>query len=752
MRKAFRWTVLIAGMSLFAPDGFAAEAESSDDTPAEMESDDAPPLAHDFTTYVPTGRATRIEETEAPTIDGLLDEAVWEKAQIIDEFYQLDPDVGQPGTQRTELRILYDRENLYVGIYNFDTEAHLISATNRTRDGNLGVDDSVRIFLDPLNTHRNAYFFEVNAAGARQDALIQNNQEFFKEWNTIWIAKAKIVDDGWIVEMAIPFRDLSYDPSKPDWVFDLFRTVRRTGERIRWSSISAATVTSDISRSGTLTGITDVDSGIGLDLQLFEAARYRFDWRLPKRETFSLRFSGNAFYKITPTLTGTLTVNPDFSDAPLDLRQVNTTRFALFQPETRNFFLQDVAAFEFGGHGFSAEDIYLYQPDNGRPFFSRNIGLANGLPVSIIGGTKLSGEFAGLGVGMLSVVTNGTGLTKRSQVLNVARVTMPIGESKAGIIVTHGDPLGVSQNSVAGGDFQFRDSNFLPGTILQSDLYYQRSFSDTRGDDDSFGGALFLPNEPWGGEAHFKQIGANFYPALGFVNRSAIRQYDGRAVYRRRDLGWRWFDVGTSWYAVTGLDNHLESRENGVFVAINDRASQDEYHLRGYNNFEDVPAPFKIAGSLPVNPGRYSWSNVNLYYQGSNGRPYSVRADVLCCSFYNGSYFRVDLKADLRPGPWLQVAPRYTYTHIDLPTGLINIHLITSDFIFNFTPDMQLFVQVQFDNVSQDFALSLRYRWEYSPGQELFATIGQSAEIPGEPTFLPQSTQMAIRLGHTLRF
>src|SRR5262249_34599102 len=159
-------------------------------------------------------------------------------------------------------------------------------------------------------------------------------------------------------------------------------------------------------------------------------------------------------------------------------------------------------------------------------------------------------------------------------------------------------------------------------------------------------------------------------------------QYDGRLAYRRRDLGWRWADAGTTWYAVTGLNNHLESRENGVFIAVNDNASQDEYHLRAYNNFEDVPAPFRIAGKVPVNSGRYSWNNLNVYYQASNGRPYSVRADIMCCSFYNGDFFRADLRGDLRPGPWLQVAPRYTYTHIDLPTGLVNIHLITSDFIF----------------------------------------------------------------------
>jgi len=734
----------IAAGALFVA---AAPLAAADAEPA----DEAIPPARDIGTYVPTGQATRIEAAEAPTIDGLLGDPVWAKAQVIDEFYQLDPDTGQPGSERTELRILYDQENLYVGIYNFDREAHLISATNRSRDGNLGVDDSVRIYLDPLNTRRNSYFFEVNAAGAKQEALIQNNTDFTKEWNTIWTAKVAIVDDGWIVEMAIPFRNFAYDPTKPDWVFELLRTIKRKGERIRWGMIGAATQFSDITRSGTLTGITDIDSGLGLDVQLFGSLRYRHDWPEPSRQTPSFRLSGNAFYKITPQLTGTLTVNPDFSDAPLDIRQVNTTRFALFQPETRNFFLQDVATFEFGGRGFTSPNNYNYPADNAQPFFSRNIGLANGLPVSIIAGTQLSGEFAGLGVGALSVVTNGTGDTKRSQVLNVARITAPIGESKVGVIVTNGDPTGQSKNTVAGADFQYRDSDFLPGKIFQSDVYYQRSFSDTRGDDDSWGGALTFPNEPWGGEFHFKQVGTNFFPALGFVNRTGIRQYDGRAQYRRRDLGFRWLDVATSWYVVTGLDNHIESRQNGLWIGFNNR-SQDEYYLRVFNDFEDVPATFQIAGKVPVNPGRYTWTNLNGFVQTSNGRPISARMDVFCCSFYNGDYFKVDLKLDIRPNPLIQFMPGYTYTYISLPTGLVNIHLITSDIIFNFTPDMQLFTQLQYDNISEKFALSFRYRWEYEPGQELFVSVGQSAVIPGEPTFVPQSTQAGVRVGRTLRF
>jgi hypothetical protein len=304
---------------------------------------------------------------------------------------------------------------------------------------------------------------------------------------------------------------------------------------------------------------------------------------------------------------------------------------------------------------------------------------------------------------------------------------------------------------VGGADFQYRDSNFLPGKILQSDFFYQRSFSDTRGDDDSFGVALNYPNEPWGLDTRFKQVGTNFFPALGFVNRLGIRQFDGILQNRQRNLlGWRWLDFATSWYFVTDLSNHLESRENGIWTGINFR-SGDQIYVRAFDNYEDVPATFNVAGKVPVPVGRYHWTNGNLSIQTSNARPLTARLDVLCCSFYDGDYLRVDLRTDIRVTALFQVTPRYTYTYIDLPAGLLNIHAISVDFIVSFTPDMQLVNQVQFDNVSERFALSMRYRWEYQPGQELFVSVGQAAFIPGEE-FVPRSTQAVIRLGHTFRF
>lgn len=706
--------------------------------------------ARDFTTYIPTARATRIAISEAPRIDGDLSDPVWQKGEPITEFYQIDPDPGRPASERTDVRILYDDNNLYVYIYCYDRTPNLVRSTSMNRDGNFGGDDTVRVYLDPLNTRRNGYQFVLNPLGGRLDQIIQNNSDFIREWNTIWAGLARRVADGWTAEMAIPFRDLSFDPAKTDWVFDFSREIRHLNQRVRWSAINPATLATDISRSGTLTGISGISQGLGLDVQIFGALRYRFNWQDPQSETKSARLSGNAFYKITPQLTGTLTVNPDFSDAALDLLQVNTTRFNLFLPETRLFFLQDAATFEFGGRGFATSNDYNYPAENGSPFFSRNLGLAGTLPVSLISGLKLSGDYGGFGIGALSVVTNGTGDTKHNQVLSIARVTRPIGQSKAGFMFTNGDPTGRSDNMLVGADFQYLDSNWRPGKVLRSDVFYMRSISSTRGSDDSFGAALYLPNEPIGLETRFKQLGTNFTPALGFVNRLGIRQLDGILQYRRRDLGPRWIDVATSYYLVTDLNNTIQSRENGIWTGISFRTNDDIY-IRGFNTYENVLTPFLVAGRVPVPAGQYQWTNANLYFQTAAARPIFGRLDILCCSFYDGNYLRADLRLDMRPNATFQLAPRYTYTYIDLPGGLLNIHALSTDFIISFSPNMQMVNQLQYDNVSQRFALSLRYRWEYEPGQELFVSIGQAALIPGE-RFVPRSTQATIRLGHTFRY
>jgi len=701
----------------------------------------------------PSIRAVRIDAAEAPVIDGDVSDEAWAKAAVIDDFRQRSPNPYEPASERTVVRILYDQNNLYVCFYNYDSRPDEIVARNMQRDGQVFTSDSVMIYLDPGRTRRNAYNFEISAAGGRADQLELNNTEELTEWNTIFDARARIVDDGWVAEFAIPFKSLSYDATQTTWGFDVGRRIYHKNERVHWSGVNPALFFTDVSQTGDLVGIENVSQGIGLDVQVYGAPRMKQDWRPERSGTgSSVAAGGNAFYKVTPALTDTLTVNPDFSDAPLDIRQVNTTRFSLFTPETRDFFLQDVSAFEFGGRSFG-RSTGDRGSNNGRPFFSRNIGLVQGQQVSLPVGNKVSGQLAGFDVGAFSVVTDRTPTGQGRQALSVARATHPIfAESKFGFVLTNGDPTGLTTNTVGGVDFQYRNSTLFGNKVLQADTLYMRSFSSAAGKDDSAAVSLNFPNEPWSGDVLFKQIGADFTPALGFVNRAAIRQYVATVGHltRYRNTYLNTLEFGTNAEFVTNLRNGLESRANDVVMRARSRAG-DQLALRLFNSFESVPAPFSLPRDVLVPARQYDWTNVTVGLRTFNGRLLTLQADVTCCHFYDGDAVASRVNVIVRPSTHFEINVGHEANAIDLPTGSVDIRLATADAVVNFTPLMQIALQAQYDNISENFAFSGRYRWEYRPGTELFVGVGQSALISNRG-FIEQVAQATVRLGHTFRF
>lgn len=705
----------------------------------------APPV-RDFSTYQPIANATRIAVSDAPKIDGDVSDAVWSKAPVIDEFYQLEPKEGAPASERTVVRVLYDEDNLYFAIHAYDREPDKVTASIKARDGDLSRDDVFRIYLDPYMSRRDGYAFEVNALGARADSMIENNNNFLIEWDTTWSAKARRVDDGWMAEVAIPFRSLSYDAARADWGFDLFRLIRRKGERIRWSQIRNQMPSVDISRSGTLAGVTGTTQGLGLDLQLYGSLRYKHEWEPPREDDVRFEPSGNAYYKITPSLTGTLTFNTDFSDTPLDERKVNTGRFGLFFPETRDFFLQDASVFEFGGNNLSNNV-------NGRPFFSRNIGLVDGLPVDIVAGGKVSGQFGSLGVGGLMVATEGTEQYD-GQILSAARITQPVfGESELGIVFTNGDPTGLTENTVAGGDFQYRNSTWFNGNTFKADFFYERSFSDVYGDDDSFGAHFSYPNQPFSTRFSFKEVGENFFPALGFVNRPGVRDYDGNVVWqpRPKDSWVRWYETGLWSHVVTDLENDVETREGGTWFGFMTQSTDlgfvDLFHV-----YENVRDPFFLPRNVLVPAGEYEWTNAKLYVETAIGRPISVVAEVECCSYFEGDLLRTFLSANWRPDTSWEIGAQHSFYNIAMPTGDLEIQIWALNVTLNFTPDMQLKTQAQYDNVSEAFGMSARYRWEFMPGSEIFVALGESGDLLNGAHYRSSTTQASVRIGHLMRF
>lgn len=701
-----------------------------------------------FETYTPRAEAVRISSDEAPVIDGDLSDAAWGKANIISEFYQVTPVEGATPSQPTRAYILYDEKYLYVGVYLYDSNPAGIRRSQLQRDPNMPDEDAIRVIIDSNGTFRDSYFFAMNANGAKLDALSENGNSFLDEWDPIWNGKAKVVDDGWIAEFAIPFQSISFDPSLDEWNLQLIRTVRRNNEDIRWANIDQSRNFIDLTNPGRLTGIQNIDSGIGLEVQAYVTGSASYDWETGQNE-YQFDPSGNVFYKITPSLTGSLTFNTDFSDAPLDERQVNTGRFSLFFPETRDFFLQDSALFQFGGIIFEGRK-------NGLPFFSRNIGIVSGRPVDIIAGAKVSGKAGPANIGAIATRTSAAdSIDVDGQFLTSARVSAPIlAESQIGLIFTNGNPSGATNNTVAGADFQYKRSNVFGQGTVQADSIYVRSFNDGVEDDMVAMHARYR-SPTWNAETRIRHIGENYSPALGFVNRTGIRLYNFQASrdVRPKDSFIRFATAGAWTNIVTDLDDRRLDQSYGFWM----NANNVEGDLLGFqfrNEYAEIREPFSIAGQLPVNAGEYRWRQLRYEASSSRSRPVGARVVVEHGGVFDGDFLSVQSTFLTRPSQHFELSVNHNFIEFDLPTGHLGIHIGSLKSTIAFTPDMFINTEVQYDNISEALSYFSRFTWTPLPHQEVFLSLGHTALVDRQDfprDFRSLGSSVSLRLGHTFR-
>lgn len=703
----------------------------------------------DFATYAPQSVAVRIDESERPAIDGDLSDPAWAKAAVIDDFFQVEPVEGGAPSQKTRAYIMYDNRRLYIGFQLCDTEPDKIQRAVLVRDGQMRDEDAVRVMIDPYNTRRDGYFFATNANGAKVDALLENNSSIKTEWNALWDVDARVTDEGWVAEFSIPFQSISIDPSINVWGLQLLRTIRRTNEEVRWSNIDRTRDRIDLTNIGQLSGIEDVSSGKGFEAQLFATGATSYDWETGETD-FTFDPSANLFYKITPSLTGSLTLNTSFADSPLDDRQVNTGRFDLFFPETRDFFLQDAQAFEFGGRAFS-------QNINGLPFFSRKIGIVDGRPVDLIAGAKVSGKLGPANLGVLAVRT-GDDTIYNGQYLGAARASFEVlGESKAGVMFTHGDPTGQFDNTLAGVDFQYKNSTRFAGTLF-ADAAYIRTIDDdgVNSVGDHYAAlAGSYRGLKWEWNAEFYNIGENYRPRLGFANRTGIRQYhaNGFRLFRPDSGPVRVFMAGVFGLAVTDLDDKMLDSELGVFTRVEGRAG-DSAELEAFRGYLDIREPFDIAGKLPVPIGEYHFNRYNLSAQMSEGRKVAVGGKYRWGGAFGGDFRNIGASLSVRPNRHFYIRGDYELVRFNLPTGDLDVHVGVIGSTIAISPRMFISTDVQYDTVSENFSLLTRFSWEPKPEQEIFISLGHAALIEEDrfpQSFRAQGTSFAVRLGHTFR-
>jgi hypothetical protein len=505
------------------------------------------PLALLAQSALPAASMKRLEAVRtnvAITIDGRLDEPGWATAAIIEpeDIHQILPVEYSEPTQRTRFLVIYDDDAMYLAADMKDDQPELMTAKVLRQGGNNSwLDDQFNIFLDPFNDKRSGYRFQVNPHGVREEGLFKGADQVQWQWSGIWQAAATQGADGWVAETRIPFKTISFDSGSDTWGLNLNRRVARNNETMGWVSRNR---TQSPAISGEITGLTGLRQGLGLDIvpSLTVSERRSFS---PRDDVSDAEPSLDVFYKLTPSLNAALTLNTDFSATEVDDRQVNLTRFGLFFPEQRDFFLQDADIYEFGRIGQRSMDSPFARPleENALPFFSRRIGLsATGEPVDLEGGGKLSGRVGRWTVGTLAIRQDEFEDVGPSD-LFVGRVAANVlAESAVGLIVTDGDPLSNLDNSVAGVDFRYQNTRLPNGRTLESEAWVQQSSTEgLEGEDGAWGVRAWAPNTAgFKGGVGIKEVQANFNPALGFINRLDIRDYTGELGYTYRPSGRAW--------------------------------------------------------------------------------------------------------------------------------------------------------------------------------------------------------------------
>ena len=689
-----------------------------------------------------TLRAVRVNEPLR--IDGVIDESFYQNTPPVTEFIQSVPDVDGEPSQLTEVWIAFDDQNVYVSAKIWDSAGpDGWIANEMRRDGQqLRQNDNFGVFFDTFYDRRNAVGFYGNAIGGLSDFQITNEGNPNFDWNPIRETKTALFDGGWSIELAIPFKSLRYRPGRNQtWGIQMRRSVLRRNE---WNHIRALPLSVGgggsrgilrVSMYGTLVGIEAPPPSRNLDVKPYAISGFRTESRVDSE----LSNDGYADvgldikYGITENLTADLTYNTDFAQVEVDEQQVNLTRFSLFFPEKREFFLESRGIFNFGSGGIGAGG-----PGGGGGgrggggggrgaaptlFHSRQIGLQNGEAVPILGGGRVTGKVGSFDVGLVNIQTgNDAGAGAESTNFSVLRLKRDVfSRSSIGALFENRSKSlsGQGSNQAWGVDGSFAlsdDVNLL--------MYYARTATPgLDGMDASYRGQFSYNADEWGGTADHLVVGADFNPEIGFVRRKDFRQtsFSGRfsprtqSISRIRQLT---FQANLSHLNNEGL-GYLESRTWGGRFGI-EFESSDQLNVTYSNSYENLVRDERISGAT-VPAGRYSFADVRASFTLGPQRPVIGNLSLRRGSYYGGDLTSVGFgRGRIEVTPQISLEPSISFNWINLPQGQFNQHVAVTRLTYTLTPRAYLSGLVQYNSGSDTFSSNFRFRWEWAPGSELF--------------------------------
>jgi Domain of unknown function (DUF5916) len=659
----------------------------------------------------PAPMVVALPATSPITVDGNLDEPAWRHAGVIDDLTQQSPHPAAPTPYHTKILLLHDGHTLYIGVIADDPDPSRISTHTLVRDGDQSNDDYVLFVIDSFGTKRVAYVFQVNAAGAMADGLlsptpaINSNNGVDYNWDGIWQAAVQRSAHGWTAEIAIDTRSLQFGNHAGTWGFNVTRNVPRDLLTLNWSGTTLDSSVFNLQREGLLSGMGRMEQGKGWDFQPYALAKYQTGSGNTSYTGFDLK------YDFTPSTAGLFTYHTDFAEAEADQQQINTGRFPLFFPEKRQFFLQGSNLFSFG-----------YQlGTNFIPYYSRTIGLVNGAQVPLNEGVKLVGQSDSGSLALLDTQMAGTDVADATN-LFVGRGTYNLDQNlQAGALITHGNPLGVGDNTFVGTDALWKTATFSGDKNLNLSAWAGRSSGDLpAGSPGGFGAGLEYPNDLWYFDAQFNQYGDALDPALGFIPRPGTRQYYTELTYAPRPPGESLF----SWVHRFWFDGHY-SETDGLSAQDGGKQSSEwwfapEMLTQGgwywefdvYRDFDAPTQAFDLVPDVTVPAGQYTWNRARFVVESPQSRPLVFEFVDSEGSYYAGTSHHALVQTNWNlPSGKLQLNVSQEWFFYYAPQGKGVTRLSTFGATYSFTPNLYVSEFAQYDNGIPGVSLNTRLRW-----------------------------------------
>ena len=701
--------------------------------------------------------AERVREGEEIEIDGLLDEAAWRRAVPAADFIMQDPVNGGTPTERTEVRVVFSEESFYMGVMAYDSEPDRLLGNTMKRDEFLSADDRFMWTIDTFLDQQTGYFFEMNPSGLMADALKLATGGNERAWDGIWDAYARRHDQGWTLEIEIPFRTLSFDPNAPAWGINFQRTVRRKNEEMVWTGHERNQGLQRMSNAGLLLGISDVTQGRGLDVKPYvTTASFDAPGATPPAPRENETDVGvDLFYNVTPNLRANLTINTDFAQTEVDQRLVNLTRFPLRFPEKRDFFLDGAPSFDFAGN-------------DSEPFFSRRIGLgSNGVPQPIDVGAKLTGRAGAQDIGFLHVRTaeQGDGLGAPDDlagedftVLRVKRRVLT--QSYVGSFFTRRSTSagGPDDLYTAGADFRLATAAFLGSeNVSVSGSFLWNTDPEDRGDNLAYGIDVDYPNDLWSGGLGFTEVQPNHNPAIGFTPRRGFRGYNANVNFGPRPEAHRWIRQLTFGAGVdlrTDMANETVTRTfdlNPLRVQLH---SGDSFGFSVRPTYERLEDDFEISDGVVLPAGAdYSFLRYGFNFSTPGRRIIATNTSFEFGEFMSGHRDEVSVGFGIRPMVGVVANLATEWNRVDLPEGAFQtrVHRATLDTQFN--PWIFVVNNMQYDSVTKRLGWQIRFRWTVEPGNDLYLIYTQNwLDDPIDDRLFTQDRRGAAKFVYTYRW